>query len=65
MLIIHRPCSGVHGDFITTLRHFIVEVHEWTAFLFIGAMTIHMLLHFNYIKSNLIKYGILKDSKDK
>ena len=42
------------------LRHFLVEVHEWTALLFMTTITIHILLHWSYVRNNLKKYGLSK-----
>ncbi len=50
----------VGSGWLISLRHFFREVHEWSAFLFIITIIIHMVLHLPYIKSNLKKYGILK-----
>ncbi len=48
------------GGFLLSLRHFFRDVHEWTAFLFIIVVIVHLVLHWAYIKTNLKKYGILK-----
>jgi len=37
----------------TSVRHFLIGVHEWTAILFIVAIGIHIGLHWSYVKSNL------------
>jgi hypothetical protein len=52
--------GGGQGGFLVLLRHFLREVHEWTALLFIVMTLIHLILHWTYIKSNLQKYGIIK-----
>ena len=57
-LIIPRG-GGAEGGF-TILRHFLRQVHEWTALLFIIIILIHLALHWTHIKSNLQKYGMLK-----
>jgi hypothetical protein len=49
------------GSFLVSLRHFLVEVHEWTALLFIVIVIVHIVLHWGYIKTNLKKYGIIKE----
>jgi len=54
------PKGGGQGGFIVLLRHFLREVHEWTALMFIIMMLIHLALHWTHIKANLQKYGILK-----
>ncbi|NQT55389.1 MAG: DUF4405 domain-containing protein [Desulfobacteraceae bacterium] len=33
------------GSFLITLRHFFIEVHEWTALAFMVTIAIHILLH--------------------
>ena len=48
------------GSFLITLRHFFVEVHEWTALAFMVTITIHILLHWGYVKTNFKKSDILK-----
>lgn len=54
------PRGGGEGGFAVHFRHFLREVHEWTALLFIIITLIHLALHWTYIKSNLQKYGIIK-----
>jgi hypothetical protein len=51
---------GAGGGFLVSLRHFIRDVHEWTALGFIIVVTIHLFLHWGYIKANLKRYGMLK-----
>jgi hypothetical protein len=48
------------GSFLITLRHFFVEVHEWTALAFMVTIAIHILLHWGYVKTNFKKSDILK-----
>lgn len=48
------------GSFLVSLRHFFITIHEWTALIFMVMITIHIILHWPYIKSNLKKYGIMK-----
>ena len=48
------------GSFLITLRHFFIEVHEWTALAFIVTVAVHILLHWGYVKTNLKKSDILK-----
>lgn len=57
-LIIPRGGGGEGG--LTILRHFLRQVHEWTALMFIIIILIHLALHWTHIKSNLQKYGMLK-----
>jgi len=52
--------AGAGGGFTVSLRHFLQDVHEWTALLFIVMTLIHLVLHWGYIKSNLQKYGLIK-----
>jgi hypothetical protein len=52
--------GGSEGGFIVLLRHFLQQVHEWTALMFIIIILIHLALHWTYIKSNLQQYGMLK-----
>jgi hypothetical protein len=49
---------GARGGFFVSLRHLLVEVHEWTALLFMVIIIVHIVLHWGYIKTNLKKYGI-------
>lgn len=53
-LLIPRGYRG-EGGFLMSLRHFLREIHEWTALLFIVVVVIHLVLHWPYIKSNLSK----------
>lgn len=48
------------GSFLITLRHFFVEIHEWTALAFMVTIAIHIFLHWGYVKTNLKKSDILK-----
>jgi len=48
------------GDFMVSLRHFFITLHEWVGLIFMVVIVIHMVLHWPYIKSNLKKYGMLK-----
>ena len=52
--------GGAEGGFAVLLRHFLRQVHEWTALMFIIIILIHLALHWTHIKSNLQKYGMLK-----
>ena len=58
-LLLPRGYRG-GGGFLISLRHFLREVHEWTALVFIVIVLVHLVLHWAYIKSNLKKHGILK-----
>ena len=48
------------GSFLVSLRHFFIAFHEWTALIFMIVVAVHIVLHWPYIKANLLKYGILK-----
>ena len=48
------------GSFLVSLRHFFIAFHEWAALIFMIVVTVHIVLHWPYIKSNLKKYGIIK-----
>ncbi|MGA8018463.1 MAG: DUF4405 domain-containing protein [Desulfobacterales bacterium] len=48
------------GSFLVSLRHFLIAFHEWTALIFMIVIAVHMILHWPYIKTNLLKYGIKK-----
>jgi hypothetical protein len=48
------------GGFLVSLRHFFITMHEWVGMIFIVLVTIHIVLHWTYIKSNLKKYGMMK-----
>jgi hypothetical protein len=50
----------VRGSFLVSLRHFLIAFHEWTALIFMIVIAIHIFLHWTYIKTNLLKYGIMK-----
>jgi len=48
------------SDFLVSFRHFFVTMHESVGMIFIVLITIHIVLHWTYIKSNLKKYGMIK-----
>ena len=48
------------GSFLVSLRHFLIAFHEWTALIFMIVIAVHIVLHWTYIKTNLLKYGIMK-----
>ena len=48
------------GNFLVSLRHFFIAIHEWVGLIFMVVIVIHMVLHWPYLKSNLKKYGMLK-----
>ena len=43
------------GSFLVSLRHFLTDIHEIAAVLFIIVIAIHVLLHWSYVRSNLRK----------
>ena len=51
---------GTQGGFGVSLRHFFIAFHEWAGLVFIIFITLHIVLHWPYIKSNLKKSGIMK-----
>ena len=57
-LILPKGC-GVRRGFWDSLRHFLVELHQWTALLFMVIIVVHIVLHWSYIKHYLTKYGVL------
>lgn len=56
------PRGGYHGgeNALVAVRHFLLEVHQWTALLFIISIVVHWVLHWNYIKANLRRHGLFK-----
>lgn len=44
------------GSALATLRHFLRDLHAWTAVLFMISMLIHWALHWNYIQAGLKRY---------
>ena len=52
-LLLPRGYRG--GGLWGSLRHFLVEVHEWAALFFIIIILVHLTLHWAYIKSKLNK----------
>jgi hypothetical protein len=49
-----------YGDFLISLRHFFITLHEWIGMMFVVLIIIYVVLHWTYIKSNLKKYGMMK-----
>ena len=41
------------GNFLVSLRHFFIAIHEWVGLIFMVVIVINMVLHWPYIKSNL------------
>lgn len=48
------------GSVWVSLRHGLVEVHEWLGLAFIFCIAIHIFLHWPYVMTNLKKYGLMK-----
>ena len=48
------------GSILVSLRHFLIAFHEWTALIFMIVTAVHIVLHWTYIKTNLLKFGIMK-----
>lgn len=48
---------GKTGGLSAFLRHSLVEVHQWTALLFMLVIGIHLALHWSYIRKNLNRDG--------
>jgi hypothetical protein len=57
-LVLPRGYEG-RGNFLVSLRHFFIALHEWAGLIFMVMIAIHIVLHWPYIKSNLKKYGII------
>jgi hypothetical protein len=47
---------GVRTECLGSLRHFFIEVHQWTALAFVIIIAVHVILHWGYIKTNIRKY---------
>ena len=58
-LVLPRGYEG-RGNFLVSLRHFFIALHEWAGLIFMVMIAIHIVLHWPYIKSNLKKYRIMK-----
>jgi hypothetical protein len=58
LLLPRGPGSG--GGFLIALRHFLRDVHQWTALGFIVVVAIHLFLHWGYIKVHLKRFGLMK-----
>jgi len=53
-LLLPRGSRG-GGGFLSSILHFLRDVHEWTALLFILTVVVHIVLHWGYIRSRLKK----------
>jgi hypothetical protein len=47
----------LRGSFLISLRHFLIEVHQWAGSIFIIIVAVHVILHWGYIKAQLVKSG--------
>ncbi|MFZ7110170.1 MAG: DUF4405 domain-containing protein [Desulfatiglandales bacterium] len=53
-LILQRGYE-LRGSSLRSLRHFLVEIHQWAGMLFIVVVAVHVILHWNYIKAKLVQ----------
>lgn len=51
--------AGQRDPVVIETRHFIRDVHAWLAIFFCMAVTVHLVLHWPYIRANLVKMGLL------
>ncbi len=54
--------KGYGAGALVPLRHFCRVVHEWTALAFMATVTVHILLHWSYVKAHMTKPGGRHDS---
>lgn len=47
----------LRGSFLISIRHFLIEVHQWAGLVFILVVAMHVLLHWGYIKAHFLKSG--------
>jgi hypothetical protein len=47
---------GQSAGFLISLRHSLVTMHGWAAFLFMIVIGVHILLHWPYVKNTLERY---------
>jgi hypothetical protein len=52
--------AGTGSSLAISFRHFLRQVHSWTALMFLILILIHLALHWPHIKSNLQKYGLIR-----
>jgi hypothetical protein len=50
----------LRGSFLISIRHFLIEVHQWAGLVFILVVAMHVILHWGYIKAQLLKSGTRK-----
>jgi uncharacterized membrane protein len=53
-LVLPRGYGGTQG-FWFWLRHVLLDIHHWTAILFLVTIAIHIALHWGYVRVNLRK----------
>lgn len=46
---------AARGGLAVAARHFLADVHAWTALAFMVTVAIHIMLHWPYVKHNLKK----------
>ena len=44
----------LRGSFLVSLRHVLIEVHQWAGLMFIIIVAMHIILHWGYIKAHLL-----------
>jgi len=47
----------LRGSFLISIRHFLIEVHQWAGSIFIIIVVVHVILHWGYIRARLAKSG--------
>ena len=47
-------------SFLISLKHFLIELHQWTGLIFIIVIAVHVLLHWDYIKVRMMKSEIMQ-----
>jgi cytochrome b subunit of formate dehydrogenase len=48
LLLPHGPKAG---GILSATRHLLIDIHEWAALFFIIVITVHLLVHWKYIKA--------------
>jgi hypothetical protein len=48
---------ALRGSFLISVRHFLIEVHQWAGLIFIIIVAVHVILHWGYVKAQLLKSG--------
>ncbi len=52
--------GGAKGGFLASLRHFLIDVHEWAALLFLIVIIVHISFHWGYVMAMLREHGIVR-----